>query len=987
MKGGQYNKESSREEQNVTVLPDHTQRYRDVMACAEIIASASVRPGAAKVALVTLRNVFAALCKVHPEAFSQLLDMPVPIPETAAEAKEAELPWPCRYSPAVDRYFSPYGGVVMEMLKTAASDIPAVDSLHIAAALLWEPIPETKNLLAVCGFPSGKLHSTLMRTLRKEAERERARRCRKEQEEAFGKIGKIRDYLLARCFGQEEAVETIVTQLSIAWGMPPAERKEKPLSFFFFGEPGTGKSHVTAVLQDAFEELLGIAKIPVVDFARFATDQMAINLPGRDTAWGDGGEEGVFPRAASRNPRGIIVVENYERGHACAVAYLDTILETGRMEDAYTKENVSFAQNIVIVITHRKEFAESGELTSLAAKTSGTLPRDKLIEGLVKFAPEFHSTLRLVDAPILFKRHTCKSFLSIVRSKLAAMKGRFTEAYGAECDFGGESLEQLLVEMHPNVFSGHPVDSSLESTILLPLQKWLMGHYGEFALNPRIRIAVDPIPDFAGAPAREDYADFGDWLEARTAKRVARAKRLAFSTAIETEEGAVVLRFKDIAFSVLPQIEDCGYFAVTVPDVSFADLVGVELVRDRVREVIDYFNAPGAGRVRPETGIILYGPPGTGKTSVAKAIANELGIPFIMVSGTDFSKSRAGEGVEAVQRLFAAARRYGAVVFVDEIDAIGSRDGEDPENARVVNAFLTELDGFQERNMLVVGATNRYEALDEALVRPGRLSLKIQLGLLHSKKDRRRLIAETLAKAGGVVSGELLERLVETTNAWSPANLVAMVNGGVRLALREGVAPDFGHFAKARTVVRLGEDPQRVERAERELRLIAVHEAGHAVVAALRGVPFVQASVQGAGETAGFVEHFGIQGHATRKNLFRLVDLTLGGRAAEELLAEPSDGVQSDFGHATLLAARVVRLGMETDDILTIPDETDKEFILRNRETIDGILRHRMGSVRKLLSKNRDFLEAVAEALAAQKILFEADVLALRREKEGTVEG
>ena len=104
-------------------------------------------------------------------------------------------------------------------------------------------------------------------------------------------------------------------------------------------------------------------------------------------------------------------------------------------------------------------------------------------------------------------------------------------------------------------------------------------------------------------------------------------------------------------------------------------------------------------------------------------------------------------------------------------------------------------------------------------------------------------------------------------------------------------------------------------------------------------------------------------------------------------MAEPSDGVQSDFGHATLLAARVVRLGMETDDILTIPDETDKEFILRNRETIDGILRHRMGSVRKLLSKNRDFLEAVAEALAAQKILFEADILALRREKEGTVEG
>lgn len=973
------------EEQNVTGLPDHTQRYRDVMACAGEIASAHMRPGSTKVALVTLRNVFAALCKVHPEAFSQLLEMPVPVPETAAEAKGAEPPGTCLYSPAVDRYFSPYGGIIMEMLKAAASEIPVLDSLHIAAALLWTPIPETKNLLAVCGFPSGKARSTLLRRLRKDAEREMARRRRNEQEEAFGNIGKIQDYLLARCFGQEDAVGTIVTQLSIAWGMPSAERKDKPLSFFFVGESGTGKSHVTAVLQDAFEEILGIAKIPVVDFARFATEQTAIDLPGLNEAWAGGGHEGVFPRAASRNPRGIIVVENYERGHACAVAYLDTILETGRMEDAYTKENVSFAQNIIIVITHRKEFAESGELTSLAAKTSGNLPRDKIIEGLVSFASEFHSTLRLVDAPILFKRHTCKSFLAIVRAKVTATKRRFAEAYDAECDFDGESLEQLLVEMHPNVFSGHPVDPSLESTILLPLQKWLMGHYREFARNPRIRIVVDPIPDFAGGPLREDYGSFGDWLEARTVKRVAQAKRLAFSTAIETGGDAVVLHFKDIAFSVLPQIEDCGYFAVTVPDVSFADLVGVELVQDRIREVVDYFNNPGTGRVRPDTGIILYGPPGTGKTSVAKAIANELGIPFIMMSGTDFSKSRMGEGVETVKRLFAAARRYGAVVFVDEIDAIGSRDAETSEDARVVNAFLTELDGFRERNLLVIGATNRYEALDEALLRPGRLSLKIQLGLLHSKKDRRRLVAETLARAGASIPDDLLERLVETTNAWSPANLVAMVNGGIRLARREGVAPDFGHFAKARTVVRLGEAPQRVERAERELHLIAVHEAGHAVAAALRGIPFVQASVQGTAENDGFVEHLGLQGHATRKDLFRMIDLTLGGRVAEELLAEPSDGVQSDFEHATLLSARLVRLGMESGDILAIPGETDKEFILRNRKKIDRILRHRKGAVQKLLAKHRRFLESVAEALSAQKILFEADILALRREKEETV--
>lgn len=972
------------EEQILAGLPDHTQRYRDVMSCAEEIAAA--RPDSVESALVTLRDVFAALCKVQPEGFGQLLGMPVPVPEVAVAAQAESPSIPCHYASEVDHRLSPYGGIIMDVLDAVGLETPAVDSLHIAATLLWTPIPETANLLAVCGFPPGKVRSTMLKHLRENAERETAWRCQKEQEEAFGNIGKIREYLLARCFGQEDAVETIVTQLSIAWGMPPAERGNKPLSFFFAGVPGSGKIHVTKVLQDAFEEILGIPKIPVVDFARFAAEQLALDLIGRDPSWKDGGGEGVFPQAGRRNPRGIIVVDNYERGHACAVAHLDALLEKGEIQDGFTQEVVSFARNIVIVITHLKEFAESDELTSLAAKTSGPLPRDKIIEGLVKFAPSFHSTLHLVDAPILFRPHSCKSFLEIVRSKVAAMKRRFADAYGADCDFDGETLEQVLVEMHPSVTSAHPIDSSLESTILLPLQKWLMGHFGEFARHRRIRIVSNPVPSFEGAPERKDFRDFGDWLEARTAKRLSRAKRLVFSTAIEPEEDAVVLRFKDIAFKVLPNIEDCGYFSVTVPDVSFADLVGVELVQDRIREVVDFFNHPGECGVRPETGIVLYGPPGTGKTSVAKAIANELGTPFIMMSGMDFTKRHVGEGVEAVKRLFAAARRYGAVVFIDEIDAIGSRDEETPENARVINAFLTELDGFRERNLLVIGATNRYEALDAALVRPGRLSLKIQLGLLHSKKDRRRLVAETLARAGASIPNDLLERLVETTTAWSPANLVAMVNGGVRQALREDVEPCFGHFAKARTVVLLGEDPQRVERAERELRLIAVHEAGHAVAAALRGIPFVQVSVQGAGETSGFVEHLGIQGYATRKDLFRMIDMTLGGRAAEELLSEPSDGVQSDFEHATLLAARLMRLGMESGDILSIPGETDKEFILRNRDKIDNILRYRMGAVQKLLAQHQRFLEAVADALSTQKVLFEADIQALRQEKEGRVE-
>ena len=354
--------------------------------------------------------------------------------------------------------------------------------------------------------------------------------------------------------------------------------------------------------------------------------------------------------------------------------------------------------------------------------------------------------------------------------------------------------------MHPNVASAHPVVAALESAILMPLQDWILHNYGEFAARRRIRIGCEALPDFEGAPERSAYKSFEEWMEARTGRRVLQAKRLVFSHRIDLAPDAVELRFTDISYAVMPSIEDAGYFSVTVPDVSFADLVGVGVVHERIAEVLDYFNHPDKGRVRPDTGIVLYGPPGTGKTSVAKAIAKELGVPFIMAMGADFSKSHVGEGVESVKKLFAAARRYGAVVFIDEIDGIGSRSGESGEGARIINAFLTELDGFRERNLLVIGATNRYEALDEALVRPGRLSLKIQLGLLHLAEDRRRLIELALAKVEAKVNPEVVDKLVETTNAWSPANLIAMVNGGVRYARREGQDIAFAHFVKARTV-------------------------------------------------------------------------------------------------------------------------------------------------------------------------------------------
>lgn len=966
-------------ERKIDKIPARTERYREVMD--EAVKRAFARKIANKgTPLVTTTDVFEALCVVHPEAFSQILERAVPlrkIPPAECQVSEKIC-----YSSEVDRYLSPYGGVLDKMLSSFKSVEITVDSLHIAAAFLWEPIPEIENILSVWGVLPGVVKSTVIAYLKRNAVKDMAECRRKELANTFQNVIKIREYLQSRCFGQDEAIDTIITQLAIAWGMTPTDKGTKPLSFFFVGAPGTGKNHLTALLQDAFESILGIPKLSTIDFARFATEQLPIDLIGRDSVWKDGGHEGILTGAAAANPRGIIVIENYERGHACAVSYLDSILETGFAEDAFTKQNVCFSQNIFIVITHKKEFVESEDFLELISKDGENPPRDKIIEGLVKFAPTFQSTLSLTDAPILLRKHTFNSFFAIIKGKLSLLARHFKEAYEARCELESEDIYQLLVEMHPSMDSAHPIVSALESVILIPLQNWLLLHFSEFEARKKIRLECDPIPDFEGAPCRSAFSSFEDWMAARTKRRLLQSKRLVFSHEIQTTEDAVILKFKNISYAVMPNIEDAGYFSVVVPDVSFSELVGVDVVRERVSEVIEYFNNPDSASVRPDTGIVLYGPPGTGKTSVAKAIAKELGVPFIMAMGADFSKQCYGEGIESVKKLFAAARRYGAVVFIDEIDGIGSRNNASPEGARVINAFLTELDGFRERNMLVIGATNRYEDLDEALVRPGRLSLKIQLGLLHRPDDRRKLITGALAKAKAEVRPEIIDQLVETTNSWSPANLVAMVNGGIRFALRNKEEITFAHFAKARTVVMLGEDPQRQEGTAKETHLIAVHEAGHVVIAVLRNIRFVQATVQGVGSTAGFIEHFGMQAFATANDINNMIEMCLGGRVAEELLAEPSDGVQSDFEHATYLAAKMIKLGLAKGNVMAIAGEENKEFTLRYSNEIEEILLERMKSVQKLLWEHRKFLEAVVEALVTQKVLFEADVISIKETLE-----
>ncbi len=364
------------------------------------------------------------------------------------------------------------------------------------------------------------------------------------------------------------------------------------------------------------------------------------------------------------------------------------------------------------------------------------------------------------------------------------------------------------------------------------------------------------------------------------------------------------------------------------PTVVMADVAGADEAKVELNETIEFLRDParfarlGASPIR---GVLLYGPPGTGKTLLAKAVATEAGVPFFSVSGSEFVEKFVGVGAGRVRGLFANARAAGrAVVFIDEIDAMAKTRGGDSheEREQTLNQLLVEMDGFGANdNVVVIGATNRLDTLDPAILRPGRFTRKI-----HVPMPDRQGRAEILAvhAAGKPIAAEVdLATLARKTYGFSGAALADLLNEAAILAARSGlesIGPNEIHGGWLKTA--LGTSRKR-SMDERERSIIAAHEAGHAVCG------FVHGDKRRVEEISLFAhgEALGVTVSSSEDNDLpsetdlraRLIAL-MGGRVAEELLfAEVTGGAANDFETATSIATTmVVRFGMGSD-----PESTD----------------------------------------------------------------
>ena len=378
---------------------------------------------------------------------------------------------------------------------------------------------------------------------------------------------------------------------------------------------------------------------------------------------------------------------------------------------------------------------------------------------------------------------------------------------------------------------------------------------------------------------------------------------------------------------------------------TFKDIAGLDEEKQEMIEIVDFLKKPKKFQemgAKIPRGVLLCGNPGTGKTLIAKAIAGEADVPFISMSGSEFIEMFAGLGASRVRKLFEKARKIApCIVFIDEIDAIGSRrtssSGSESENNQTLNQLLVEMDGFDtEEAIIVLAATNRPEMLDKALLRPGRFDRQIVVGLPDVRA--REQILEVHARKKKLADDIDLKIVAKNTAGFSGADLENVLNEAALLAARRNLKEIHEkEIEDAMVKVTMGPEKTTRVRSEKEKKLVAYHEAGHAVVS--KFLPTQDAvheiSIVPRGMAGGYTMYQPTEDKSfmSKTEMIEQIISLLGGRASEELILDDiSTGASNDIERATKIAnSMVTKYGMsQRVGTITLGSDQNEVFLGRD---------------------------------------------------------
>ena len=438
--------------------------------------------------------------------------------------------------------------------------------------------------------------------------------------------------------------------------------------------------------------------------------------------------------------------------------------------------------------------------------------------------------------------------------------------------------------------------------------------------------------------------------------------------------------------------------------VSFKDVAGLEEEKEELAEIVDFLKNPkkfiNMGARIPK-GVLLVGPPGTGKTYLSKAVAGEAGVPFFIMSGSDFVEMFVGVGASRVRDLFESAKKNApCIIFIDEIDAVGRKRGAGlggghDEREQTLNQLLVEMDGFgTNEGVIVMAATNRADILDPAILRPGRFDRTVYVG----KPDvrARKAILGIHSRGKKLADDVNLEVIAKRTPGFTPADLENLMNESALLAARRGeTAISMEDVDEASIKVQAGPAKKSRVVSEKERKLTAVHESGHAIVSRLlpEEDPVHMITIIPRGMAGGFTAYLPEDeiSFMTKKKMEASIVSLLGGRVAESLVLDDiSTGASNDIERATKIArAMVTHYGM-SEKLGTINyDSSENEVFIgrdlgRSRDysertaaeiddEVTRIINEAYAKCKELLSENLDKLLALSDALLEKETIYSKD--------------
>lgn len=441
------------------------------------------------------------------------------------------------------------------------------------------------------------------------------------------------------------------------------------------------------------------------------------------------------------------------------------------------------------------------------------------------------------------------------------------------------------------------------------------------------------------------------------------------------------------------------------PKTKFADVAGEQAAVEEVEEIKDFLKDPSRYKAlgaRIPRGVLLYGPPGTGKTLLARAIAGEAGVPFYAMAGSDFVEMFVGLGASRVRELFDEAKKNApAIIFIDEIDAVGRRRGSGmtgghDEREQTLNQLLVEMDGFDnDTNLIIIAATNRPDVLDSALLRPGRFDR--QVAVEAPDLEGREAILKVHAKGKPFVPDVDLHMVAVRTPGFTGADLANVLNEAALLCARSG-AQYIDNRAIDEAIDRVQAGPRRKSKgmALDELRNTAYHEGGHALVAAAlhHTDPVTKVTILPRGHALGYTAVMPTSDRysQSRNELLDQMAYAMGGRTAEEVVFhDPTTGASNDIEKATAIARKMVveygfsaKLGavkwMDTDEDSSgsLDSLQPRKFSNRTAEVIDEEVHKLIETAHteawEIINNNRDVLDELVRQLLAKETLNEKEL-------------